>query len=437
MSCKWIELQLGEFIELKRGYDLPKKNRQEGTVPLVSSAGVSDSHSEAKVQGPGVVTGRYGTIGEVFYIEEDFWPLNTTLYVRDFKGNHPRFVAYLLQTIDFHQFSDKAAVPGVNRNHVHLALIRVPERYEDQEKIADYVATIERKIALNTQTNQTLEQIAQALFKSWFVDFGPVIDNALAAGNPIPEPLAERARIRQALFADTATAPARLPAETLTLFPDSFVEHAEMGWIPAGWEARPVGDVIDNVGGATPKTSEPLFWENGSHAFCTPKDMSSLGSKVILDTERKLTDVGVNKISSGQLSVGTVVMSSRAPIGYLAITKLPISVNQGIIALKPDDQFGSEFLLFWLEANQKEVITRANGSTFLEISKKNFRTIPFLIPPEELCLHYNDQAKACMDAVYCNTRQTQELTKLRDTLLPKLLSGELTLPELEAQAESC
>lgn len=112
-DASWKELNLGDVIELKRGYDLPKGKRSVGVIPIVSSSGISDFHSEAMVKGPGVVTGRYGTIGEVFYIDGDFWPLNTTLYVCDFKGSDPRFISYFLRTLDFQAYSDKGAVPGV------------------------------------------------------------------------------------------------------------------------------------------------------------------------------------------------------------------------------------------------------------------------------------------------------------------------------------
>ncbi len=115
MATDWIETTLGEVLELKRGYDLPTQHRRPGHTPIVSSSGVNDTHSESRVAAPGVVTGRYGTIGKVFYIDQDFWPLNTTLYVCDFKGNHPRFISYLLKTIDYLAYSDKAAVPQGQR----------------------------------------------------------------------------------------------------------------------------------------------------------------------------------------------------------------------------------------------------------------------------------------------------------------------------------
>ena len=172
-AAGWRMTSLGEVVELKRGYDLPQRDRIPGSVPLVSSSGVTDHHAEAKVKGPGVVTGRYGTLGKVFYVEEDFWPLNTTLYVRDFKGNDPRFISYFLRTLDFFAYSDKAAVPGLNRNHLHQEVVRIPP-LDEQCAIAHVLGTLDDKIELNRRMNETLEAMARALYRSWFVDFEPV-----------------------------------------------------------------------------------------------------------------------------------------------------------------------------------------------------------------------------------------------------------------------
>ena len=170
---RWQEASLGEVIELKRGYDLPQRKRIPGSVPLVSSSGVTYYHTEAKVRGPGVVTGRYGILGEVFFVPSDFWPLNTALYVRDFKGNDPRFISYFLRGLDFSAYSDKAAVPGLNRNHLHQAEVRYPTDITEQRAIAHVLGTLDDKIELNRRMNETLEAMARALFKSWFVDFDP------------------------------------------------------------------------------------------------------------------------------------------------------------------------------------------------------------------------------------------------------------------------
>lgn len=154
MTTTWRQDLLGNVLTLQRGYDLPYRLRRPGTIPVVSSAGIDSSHSEAKVKGPGVVTGRYGTIGEVHFVKDDFWPLNTTLYVSDFKDNDPCFISYLLRTIDFHSHSGKTGVPGVNRNDLHDIVITLPRRRPEQEAIAKalsdsdaLVTSLERLIA--------------------------------------------------------------------------------------------------------------------------------------------------------------------------------------------------------------------------------------------------------------------------------------------------
>jgi type I restriction enzyme, S subunit len=222
----------------------------------------------------------------VFYINEDFWPLNTTLYVRDFKGNDPRYISYFLRGLDFLAYSDKAAVPGLNRNHLHQAQVRVPADVAEQRAIAHILGTLDDKIELNRRMNETLEAMARALFQSWFVDFDPV--RAKAAGRA-PD----------------------LPPHLAALFPDRF-EDSVLGEIPAGWAIRTIGELADVVGGSTPSTAKPDFWEDGTYCWATPKDLASLKAPVLLDTERRVTDAGLTQISSGLLPVGTVLLSSRA-----------------------------------------------------------------------------------------------------------------------------
>ena len=306
MNADWLEITLGEVATLQRGFDLPQQNRKLGNIPIISSSGKTDTHNEARVTAPGVVTGRYGTIGQVFFIEEDFFPLNTTLWVKDFHGNEPHFVYYLLKTLDFQQFNDKSSVPGINRNHVHLYKVCLPP-LETQKKIASILGALDDKIELNRRTNATLETIAQTLFKSWFVDFDIVKAKALGLE------------------------PKGVDAATAALFPSAFVSSS-MGEIPEGWEVKEIGDEVNLFGGGTPSTTEPKYWENGMHAWVTPKDLSGVQEPVLLKTERKITTAGLSTITSGVLPIGTVLMSSRAPIGYVAISQIPISINQGFIA---------------------------------------------------------------------------------------------------------
>jgi type I restriction enzyme S subunit len=155
---------LGELVRLRRGYDLPSQRRRAGPVPVVSSRGITGSHDEARVRAPGVVTGRTGTLGGVYFVETDFWPLNTTLFVEDFKGNDPRFVAYLLRTIDYERHNDKAAIPGVHRDHLHdVTVPRPPLR--TQRTIGRVLSTLDRRRALLTRMSENVAETAAQLYR--------------------------------------------------------------------------------------------------------------------------------------------------------------------------------------------------------------------------------------------------------------------------------
>lgn len=187
---EWREIALGDVCELKRGYDLPNGARRDGPVPVVSSSGPTGWHDEAKVAAPGVVTGRYGTLGHVFYLTEDFWPLNTALYVRDFKGNDPRFVAALLRSMNLAQYDGAAAVPGLNRNQLHTVVVHVPD-VPAQRMIASVVQAFDELIENNRRRVEVLEEMARTIYREWFVKFRypgredvPLVDSALG---PVPE----------------------------------------------------------------------------------------------------------------------------------------------------------------------------------------------------------------------------------------------------------
>lgn len=272
----------------------------------------------------------------------------------------------------------------------------------EQREIAHLLGALDDKIELNRRMNETLESIARALFKSWFVDFEPV--RAKADGR------------------DTG-----LPSEIDALFPNRLVE-TENGEVPDGWVWHPIGDVADIVGGTTPRTKEPKFWEDGLHHWASPKDLSGLGSPVLRDTARKVTPEGLAQIGSGLLPPGTVLLSSRAPIGYRAIAIVPTAINQGFIALKPGS-IPSEYILRWLEVSHDEIVSRANGSTFLEISKRNFREIPFLLPAPPVLEAFKSLAGPLFEKIASNETQAETLRETRDTLLPELMSGRITLGE--------
>ena len=401
MTEDWRACTLGDVIELKRGYDLPTSDRRCGSVPIVSSSGISGWHDEAKVRAPGVVTGRYGTIGQVFFVDEDFWPLNTTLYVRDFKGHDERFISYFLGSLDFQAFNDKSSVPGVNRNDLHRYEVIVPEDTAEQRAIANVLGALDDKIEQNRRTARALERLARAIFRAWFVDFEPVKAKAEGA----------------------ASFPS-MPREVFDALPTRFVD-SDIGAVPEGWEVKAIGEVVTSKGGGTPSTKSPEFWDGGEHCWATPKDMSRLSHPVLLDTERHITEAGVNVISSRTLPAGTVLMSSRAPVGYLAIAGVPTAINQGFIAMVCDGPLPPTYVLNWAFTSMDAITARASGTTFPEISKKNFRPLPVVQPTTDVLSAYQQTVDPLFDLLIACVKENEQLAAMRDYLLPKLLSGDV------------
>ena len=321
------------------------------------------------------------------------------------------YAYYLTKWEEFRQFAISQMTGSSGRQRVpadSLAkfLAPAPESLSEQRAIAHILGSLDDKIELNQQMAQTLESIARAIFKSWFVDFDPV--KAKMEGKQ-PEGMTE---------------------EIAALFPERLVD-SELGMIPEGWDIATMQDLGTIKGGATPSTKNPDYWEGGTNHWITPKDMSNLDSIVVLDTSRKITDSGMQRISSRQLPAGTVLMSSRAPVGYLAISAIPISINQGFIAIVCNKSIPNSYVLYLLESNMDKIKMSSGGSTFSEISKRNFRPIKILLPNKDLLVKFNEIIEPIVDKMTRLQREVTTLSSLRDALLPKLISGELRIKDFE------
>jgi type I restriction enzyme S subunit len=407
MAGEWREVAVGNLSPFSYGKGLPEGQRNaNGRVPVYGSNGVVGFHDVPITSGPTIIIGRKGTVGAVHYSPVPCWPIDTTFYVTGADPSLVRYRYYVLKSLGLEHMNADSAVPGLNRDAAHARQVRIPATDEEQRAIAHILGTLDDKIELNRQLNRTLEEMARAIFKSWFVDFDPV--RAKASGQHPPG----------------------LKPEIAALFPDSF-EESELGEIPEGWRVRPIGDVVQVLGGGTPSTKEPAYWEGGIHPFCTPKDMASLTDHVLLQTERHLTDEGLAKVSSGQLPIGTVLLSSRAPIGYLAVAETPVSINQGIIAMVCDGELPNLYVLHWTRVNMERVVANANGSTFLEISKRNFRPITAVIPKQDILYRFTQIVEPLHQRVVSSLIQIQHLVAVRDALLPRLISGELRVQDAE------
>jgi type I restriction enzyme, S subunit len=272
---------------------------------------------------------------------------------------------------------------------------------QEQKAIAKILSSLDDKIELNRQMNTTLEAMAQALFKAWFVDFEPVRANM-----------------------ENRPAESASP-EIAKLFPSEF----ENG-IPKGWKLSSIGDEVEAVGGGTPSTKEPSYW-NGEYNWVTPKDLSNLTDKILISSERTVTAEGLAKISSGKLPLETVLLSSRAPVGYLAIAKIPVAINQGFIAMKCNKLLPSTYVLQWAEHSMDKIKNRASGTTFAEISKANFRPLPVIVPSKIVIEKYDGICRLLYDQITTNAKENETLSQIREELLPKLIKGKIRVPNLQ------
>jgi len=375
----------------------------------LSRAGYESAGKSALLFEPDTLAiSKSGTIGRLGILKDFMCGNRAVINIRvDLQKCDNRFIFYSL----LHRRSviEELATGSVQRNLYCSVLgdleISLPSLTE-QKAIARILGTLDDKIELNRRMNATLEALARALFQSWFVDFDPV-----------------RAKL-------DGRQPAGLDEATAALFPSHF-QDSPLGHIPEGWTVERVGQVVDCVGGGTPSTAEPKYWEGGLHHWTTPKDFSSLQAPILLDTDRKLTDSGIAKISSGLLPAGTLLLSSRAPVGYLAIAAMPVAINQGFIAMKCNERASNYFMLNWCQTNMAEIESRATGTTFAEISKQNFRPIPVVLPPKELMAVFTDKVAPLYAKISDNLYQSRTLATLRDSLLPKLLSGEMSVAQAE------
>lgn len=331
--------------------------------------------------------------------------------------NDTNFIYYNLlgRRAEIRGLASGAAQPIMNKSSFGELPINIPPLAE-QQAIGHTLGKLDDKIELNGRMLETLEAMAQAIFRDWFVDFGPVRRKLAGETDPV------------AIMGALAPDPTRA-AELAALFPASLTNEG----LPEGWPDRPIGDQVEIAGGSTPSTADDSLWNPAEHRWATPKDLSNMSDLALFETGRRISSAGLAKITSGLLPTGTVLLSSRAPIGYLAIAQEPVAINQGFIALKPTADHGSAYLYLWCKANMEAILANANGSTFQEISKKNFRPISSAVPadPAILCA-FGDIAQPLIDRIVSAARENRTLAETRDYLLPRLMSGEVRVAPAEA-----
>lgn len=412
----WLNTTLGDVLELKRGYDLPQAKRHDGPVPVISSSGPSGWHDEAKVQAPGVVTGRYGTLGQVYFVDTDFWPLNTTLYVRDFKGNDPRFISYFLRSLDFLSYSDKAAVPGLNRNHLHTAQVRIPDSINEQKKIASILGALDDKIDLNQKLSASLDASARALFRDWFIDFGPT---RAKAENRTPY----------------------LTPEIWDLFPNDFDDDR----IPVGWRRERIGDhVVAKKGlsykgaGLTDEDSGiPLHnlnsilegggYKNDGLKYYSgdykPRHVVRPGDLIVANTEQGFDHLLIGYSALIPSWVGSEGLFSHHLFKVEPLATSPISCIWFHFALS-ESWFGEAIRRF------------SNGTTVNMLPADAFEIPEIIVPPPALVQAFDEFVRPILHKQEDAVGESHTLSQTLDLLLPKLMSGEIRLRDAEEVVEA-
>ncbi|MHB1352237.1 MAG: restriction endonuclease subunit S [Thiobacillus sp.] len=403
MRSEWRDCTLGEFVRLQRGHDLTASEQQPGTVPVMGSAGPNGTHAEARAKGPGVVIGRSGaSIGRVHYSAVDYWPHNTCLYVTDFLGNHPRFAYYLLQTLDLAGYNSGSAQPSLNRNYIYGMKVRAPDR-DEQERIVETLQALDDRIDLLRQTNATLESIAQALFKSWFIDFDPV-------------------RAKQA-----GREPEGMDAATAALFPAEFEESA-LGLIPKGWQAGCLGDVLTQRVSRTKPSEATATLPYVPIECITAKSVFLQESLPGTQAQSSLTFFKEGDILFGAMRpyFHKVCIAPFDGVTRTTAFVLQSKAKHGAFALFA--AFDDSTIEFATTHSEGSTIPYAKWSGSLERK-------PLVLPPSELAAAFEVVVAPLLRSGIHAMRRAQTLTDVRDELLPRLLSGKLRLPEAQEQLE--
>ena len=398
----YSKIKVDDILELHRGYDLPERERVDGDVPIISSSGYSGSHNQYKCSGENVVTGRYGTIGEVFYHVGNCWPLNTALYVSDYKGNYPRYIYYLLKyllklSIDG---KDKSTVPGVDRNVIHQMMVPYCKEKEKQKKQISILEAIDKRIEINSKLNDNLQQMAKTIYDYWFTQF----DFPDATGNP---------------YQSSGGA----------MVWNDLLKHK----IPEGWSVEPLEKVIFHINtGLNPRDNFVLG--NGKIRYITVKNITSNGTLDYSGCDLIDEDARAKVHRRSDIKVGDILFASIAPLGRcFFISEPPVTwdINESVFSIRVNERITPEYLFSFLTSDHF-VVSATNlstGSIFKGIRINDLLNTLVVLPPEDVLLKYSAHLYKVMNLKAVLSRENAELIEQRDWLLPMLMNGQATVSD--------
>lgn len=342
----------------------------------------------------------------------------------------PTYLSYFFGLESFKNYIRGIAVgatmPSINTKILSEVPVYYPENLNQQKQTAKILSDLDDKIHLNNQINQTLESIAQAIFKSWFVDFEPVRAKIAAKQEGNDSELAAMCAISGKSEAELKKMPEDEFAElqaTAALFPDELVE-SDLGEVPKGWDKYSLSKMITLIGGGTPRRSEPNYW-NGDISWFSVKDVPNEGEVFVITTQEKISELGLNKSSTKLLPVGTTIITARGTVGKIALVGHEMAMNQSCYGVQGINSV-KQFMTYYLIKNAVEVLKKnTHGAVFDTITQSTFDTVTSIKPSIEMMDLFESEVEKIMGHIKNNLYENNSLIALRDTLLPKLLSGEL------------
>lgn len=377
---EWKEDVLGSVLEVKYGKD--HKKLADGQYPVYGSGGLMRYVDSKLYDGPSILIPRKGTLNNIMFVESPFWTVDTMFWsIINTDKVDPKFLFYSICKRDFASMNVGSAVPSMTVNILNDIQISYPKNIEDQRRIASILSSLDRKIELNNKITADLEEMAQAIFKNWFVDFEP--------------------------------------------FKDGKFVDSELGMIPEGWKVGRLTDVIKLMPGGTPKTSEPLYWDNGTIPFFSPKDVNGV---YCFATEKHITETGLNKCSSNLYPKDTIFITCRGTVGKVCLAACDMAMNQSNYAIKAIDGYSQYYIFFLVKSVVERLIKKSNGAVFSAITSKDFDE-EILIPTQKAVEDFTNMIDGFFRRIFTIGTENSRLSLLRDTLLPRLMSGELEVPE--------
>ncbi|NJB83137.1 restriction endonuclease subunit S [Wenyingzhuangia aestuarii] len=429
MSKEWKEVVLENISKLSYGKMPKKEYLGTGEYPTFSGYKYQYKYPVKNVnKGDVIVVARgVGGTGDVKLVKEDSYLTNLSIkFEFDNSIISNKYFYYFFQKNNLKYLDSGSAQSQITIGDLNKVCINLPPLAE-QKAIAKILGDLDAKIELNRKMNQTLENMAQALFQSWFVDFDPVLDNALAAGNPIPEPLQAKAEIRKKIRLSSGV---ETPKKLQKLFPSTFVFNDTLEkWIPEGWEVKSLAELVNLIGGGTPKTSVEEYW-NGDVLWFSVVDAPRDSDVFVIDTEKKITPLGVEKSSTKILRKGITIISARGTVGKCAIVGVPTAMNQSCYGVESKTDNQDYFINLLLRKMVSDLQGKSHGSVFSTITKDTFKAIQVVVPD---LLIINDEFERLIshsfEKIKSNLFHSQALIQQRDVLLPQLVSGKVKAPQ--------